>query len=312
MRHQALFDHVMTSGLRDWLDSQATAREEAKRQNLQTLTIGMGIAVAVAIAVMAFMPSEPQNGLVAGALIGGITWWIANLPVQAITQQIKVRANEELGAALGLTYHPKGTPGSDFDLATRLGLLPAEPDHVDCSDFWVGKFGSSDGTLHEAHLQEYEQEGKRRRLVTVFRGVVMGYQFARPFSSTTLVRQDMGLLNGLFNFGSRLTGPKLEPVKMVHPDFERRFEVVTSDQIEGRYLLHPAFCERLMEMEAAFNGQNMRLAFAQGRVVVVIETDDMFESGGIEADGDDARFATTIDQLGSLIDLTQALNERPR
>ena len=70
--------------------------------------------------------------------------------------------------------------------------------------------------------------------------------------------------------------------------------------------------ERLMEMEAAFNGQNMRLAFAQGRVVVVIETDDMFESGGIEADGDDARFATTIDQLGSLIDLTQALNERPR
>jgi hypothetical protein len=38
----------------------------------------------------------------------------------------------------------------------------------------------------------------------------------------------------------------------------------------------------------------------------------MFESGGIEADGDDARFATTIDQLGSLIDLTQALNERPR
>ena len=312
MRHQALFDQVMTSGLRDWLDSQATAREEAKRQNLQILMVGMGIAAAAAIAVMSFMPEQAEYGFVVGALIGGITWWVANQPIQAISQQIKVRANEELGAALGLTYQPNGTPSSDFELATRMGLLPSDPDQADYSDFWQGTFGNSEGTLHEAHLQEYQQQGKHRRLVTVFQGVVMGYQFARPFTSTTLVRQDMGLLTGLFNFGSRMIGLKLEAVKMVNPDFERRFEVVSTDQVEARYLLHPAFCERLMEMEAAFNGRNMRLAFAQGRVVVVIETQDMFESGGIEADGDDARFTTTIDQRGSLIDLTQTLNERPR
>ena len=143
-----------------------------------------------------------------------------------------MRANEELGAALGLRYHLNGTPGSDFELATRMGLLPSNPDQADYSDFWEGTFGNSEGTLHEAHLQEYQQQGKHRRLVTVFQGVVMGYQFARPFTSTTLVRQDMGLLNGLFNFGSRMTGLKLEAVKMVHPDFERRFEVVSTDQVK--------------------------------------------------------------------------------
>jgi hypothetical protein len=141
MRHQALFDHVMTSGLRDWLDSQATAREKAKRQNLQILMIGMGIAAAAAIAVMSFMPDQAEYGFVVGALIGGITWWVANLPVQAISQQIKVRANEELGAALGLRYHLSGTPGSDFELATRMGLLPSDPDQADYSDFWEGTFG---------------------------------------------------------------------------------------------------------------------------------------------------------------------------
>ena len=312
MRHQALFDHVMSNGLRDWLDGQSAAREEAKRRNLQILMVGMGLAAAAAIAVMAYMPDQAEFGFVVGALIGGITWWMANLPVQAMAKQIKVRANEELGAALGLSYHLDGTPSSDFELATRMGLIPSNPDQADYSDFWEGKFGESEGTLHEAHLQEYQGEGKNRRLVTVFHGVVMGYQFARPFTSTTLVRQDMGLFNGLINLGSRFTGLKLEPVKMVHPDFERRFEVVSTDQVEARYLLHPAFCERLMEMEEAFNGNNMRLAFAQGRVVVVIETRDMFESGGIDAEGDDARFATTIDQLGSLIDLTQTLNERAR
>lgn len=312
MRHQALFDHVMSNGLRDWLDSQAAAREEAKRRNLQILMVGMGLAAAAAIAVMAYLPERAELGFVVGALVGGITWWIANQPVQAMSKQIKVRANEELGAALGLRYHLEGPASSDFELATRMGLLPANPDQSDFGDFWDGKFGNSEGTMHEAHLQEYQQQGKHRRLVTVFHGVVIGYQFARPFTSTTLVRQDMGLLNGLFNMGSRFTGLKLEPVKMVHPGFERRFEVVSSDQVEARYLLHPAFCERLMEMEAAFNGRNMRLAFVQGRVVVVIETEDMFESGGIDAQGDDARFATTIDQLGSLIDLTETLNERAR
>ncbi len=312
MRHQALFEHVMSNGLRDWLDSQATAREDAKRRNLQILMVGMGIAAAAAIGFMAYDSERAEYGFVVGAILGGITWWVANLPVQAMSDQIKVRANEELGAALGLRYHKDGISSSDFELATRMGLLPANPDQSDFSDFWEGTFGTSEGTLHEAHLQEYQQQGKHRRLVTVFQGVVMGYQFARPFTSTTLVRQDMGLFNGLFNLGTRMTGLKLEPVKMVHPDFERRFEVVSTDQVEARYLLHPAFCERLMEMESAFNGRNMRLAFAQGRVVVVIETRDMFESGGIDAEGDDARFATTIDQLGSLIDLTQALNERAR
>jgi hypothetical protein len=312
MRHQALFDHVMSNGLRDWLDGQATAREEAKRRNLQILMIGMGIAVAAAIGFMAYDSERAEFGFVIGGVIGAISWWIASLPVEAMSKQIKVRANEELGAALGLRYHLEGTPGSDFDLATRMGLLPSNPDQSDFGDFWEGTFGNAEGALHEAHLQEYQGEGKNRRLVTVFHGVVMGYQFARPFTSTTLVRQDMGLFNGLFNLGTRMTGLKLEPVKMVHPEFERRFEVVSTDQVEARYLLHPAFCERLMEMEAAFNGHNMRLAFAQGRVVVVIETRDMFESGGIDAEGDDARFATTIDQLGSLIDLTQALNERAR
>ena len=175
MRHQALFDHVMTSGLRDWLDSQATAREEAKRQNLQTLTIGMGIAVAVAIAVMAFMPSEPQNGLVAGALIGGITWWIANLPVQAITQQIKVRANEELGAALGLTYHPKGTPGSDFDLATRLGrarITLDMPDQVRAGMFAEADILVASRSAIAVPVTAVGSEGKETTVMTVKDGVV--------------------------------------------------------------------------------------------------------------------------------------------
>ena len=312
MKHQELFDQIMAGGLRAWLDEQADARANAQRENLTRLSIGMGVAAAVAIGVMIFLPENREFGFFAGACVAAFAWMWAHQPIQKMVDKIKVRANEELGAALGLSFSPKGPPSEDFHEATRLGLLPANPDEADFADFWSGRFGNAQGVLHEAHLQEYQQQGKHRRLVTVFRGVVMGYDFARPFSSTTLVRPDQGIFNGIFNFATRMTGLKLEPVRMVHPDFEREFEIVSTDQVEARYLLHPAFCERLMAMQAAFFGRNLRMAFTQGRVIVVIETSDMFESGGIEASGDDARFAATIDQLGSLIDLTQTLNERPR
>lgn len=312
MKHQALFDQVMAGGLQSWLDEQAGSREEAKRQQLTRFGLGMAVAVLVSFAFMASMPQQLEFGFFAAATIAAGAWWFANLPVQAMSEQIKVRANEELAVALGLTYQASAGPSDDFQLATQMGLLPSGPDEADFFDFWTGRFGISDGQLHEAHLQEYRENGKRRELVTVFRGVVIGYQFARPFSSTTLVKPDQGLFNGLASFAARISGSSLEPVKMVHPDFERQFEITSSDQVEARYLLHPAFCERLMETVAAFDGQNMRMVFAQGRVVIVIETKDMFESGGIDSEGDAKRFATTIEQIGTLIDLTKTLNERPR
>jgi Protein of unknown function (DUF3137) len=312
MRHQELFDQVMGSGLRAWFDEQADNRKQAVAQQTRRFFFGMCAAVIAFIGIMALTPGDPMFGVFAGVMLSGAAWWYASLPVQAVSDQIKVRANEELGLALGLTYRTNELPSADFHLATQLGLLPSNPDKEDFFDFWTGRFGTSDGQLHEAHLQEYQDDGKRRTLETIFRGVIIGYQFARPFSSTTLVQADKGMFNGLANFVARFSDSPLEPVKMVHPDFENRFEVTTSDQVEARYLLHPAFCERLLETVRAFNGQNMRMAFAQGRVVIVIETKDLFESGGIDARGDEKRLATTIEQIGSLIDLTQTLNERPR
>jgi hypothetical protein len=312
MRQQELFEHVMAGGLQAWLDDQAGSREAAKRTQTTRFGIGMGLAVLVSFVLMAMVPQNIEFGLFAAAAIAAGAWWFASLPVQAVSAQIKVRANEELASALGLIYHASGEAGEDFRFATQMGLLPSNPDAADYFDFWTGRFGISEGQLHEAHLQEYRQSGKHRRLETVFRGVIIGYQFARPFSATTLVKPDQGLFNGLANLAARFSDSKLEPVKMVHPDFERQFEITSTDQVEARYLLHPAFCERLMETVAAFNGENMRMVFAQGRVVIVIETNDMFESGGIDSEGDAARFAATIDQIGSLIDLTKTLNERPR
>lgn len=51
---------------------------------------------------------------------------------------------------------------------------------------------------------------------------------------------------------------------MVHPDFEDAFTVFTTDQTEARYLVHPTYIERLIALENAFQGKDIKTLFKDG------------------------------------------------
>jgi hypothetical protein len=311
MSDSDLFNRVMEAGLRQWLDEQASVRSAAKAEEIQRFGVGLVGGVIVGVAGFLFT-NETQFAFAAGAILMAIAWNWASAPVREVTQGIKVRANEELAAAMGITYRPHADPSADYDTATSMGFLPSSFDQSYYTDFWEGDFDGVNVNLHEAHLLEYRQSGKNRTLVTVFRGVIVGYPFMRNFQGTTLVQRDKGLFNGLVGFGKKVWGQRFEPVRMVDPDFERQFEVYSTDQVEARYLVHPAFCERLKDVQSAFHASNVQLMFQNGRVIIVLATDDQFESGGIDANGDEARISETVSQIGSLISLTKVLNERAR
>lgn len=76
-------------------------------------------------------------------------------------------------------------------------------------------------------------------------------QFA--FLATTLVRRD-GSKFTLFGDTKTYAGQKLERIKMVDPRFEDTVDIYGTDQVEARYLVHPAYCERLLDLEREFAG----------------------------------------------------------
>lgn len=311
MPSDALFQQVMNSGLRAWLNDVGEDRTKAVTQAAQRKALA-GVGAALAGVVVAVFSRDLFFAGFAAFGAFGVAWSWADAPVRRIKAAIKEQANGALASAMGASYRHEGEPGVDYGVAERFGLVPSDPDEADYSDFWEGSFGGIDLAVHEAHLQEWQGSGKSRRLVTVFRGVVMGYRFARGFHGTTLVRRDSGVLNFLGGGAGSAGGARLERVRMVDPRFEKLFEVHSTDQVEARYLVHPAFCERLLDVETAFHGKRLRLVFSEGRVVLVVETDDLFESGGIDSEGDEARLRDTIEQIGSLLDLARALNERER
>jgi len=81
-----------------------------------------------------------------------------------------------------------------------------------------------------------------------------------------------------YNFLSRLNARKYSSAKLEDISFNNRFVVKTEDQVEGRYLVTPAFMERLMGIQTAFGTKNIKCAFFDDKILFAIETNkDLFE-----------------------------------
>jgi hypothetical protein len=300
----------MDGGLRDWLAGRGQGRAAAKAKQANRLLMSLSAALLVGGAIF-FLTAEPGLNIMS-AIFAGLTLMVFGtvwsfMPVWAISQGIKSKVNEEIARRLGLTYALSATEVPDFDLVRKLGLISTHFDSKGHSDRWTGRLNGLEIDVSEVTLAQWEEKDNVRTLVTVFNGVILGYPFARAFSGTTTVHSEAALALGS---ASRQAG--LERVGFVDPGFEKVFEVYGSDQVEARYLVHPAFCERLVETEKVFGGANLRMAFINGRVVIVIESRSAFETGGLDAKGDEGRIQRTIMQLESLLRLSATLNERPR
>ena len=64
--------------------------------------------------------------------------------------------------------------------------------------------------------------------------------------------------------------------------FDKRFCVYSKDQIEARYLVTPAFMERLKNLQTAFGTKNIKCSFVDDKIMFAISTKkDLFEVGNI-------------------------------
>lgn len=145
--------------------------------------------------------------------------------------------------------------GQDFQLVREGGMslaelqasdiLPAH-DYQHQEDFVRGTYKGVQISLCELALDKAFMEGDKRNYVNVFKGLVVKIRMHKSFSGQTVVRRDLGkmrnLAQGVFN--------RLERITLEDPRFENRFEVYGDNQQEARYLLTPAFMERLLHLES--------------------------------------------------------------
>lgn len=304
-------DALMAGGLAEWLAGQQAARDEAKATSRKRTLIGWAAAALIAVLILVVFQS-PSWAVGSIVVVGGLGSAWAHAARKPVIDAIKTRINCKVAETLGLGFAIYGEPGSEFERACAYELLPSF-DRRSIEDFWTGDIPTGPFTLYEAHLEERRGSGKNRHWVTTFRGAVISLRFANPFHGITLVERD-GERFKFFGLRDSITveGLKLERVRMVDPRFEDSFEIWSNDAVEARYLVHPAYVERLIEIEQRFEGENVRALFHGGDLIIAVDSETLFESGSLDADQDRARMTRTIEQFMGLFTLAKEMNERPR
>lgn len=302
-------DTLLAGELGQWLQGQTEARAEAKRKAKQRWIAGLVLGGPLLLGfagegfVWQAMGIAGLGIMIIGLVMGGMIW-------QNMVSSLKREMNSALARSLGVEYSPEAKFGDEFNLAYAYDLLPGYTSKS-CEDCWQGELAGTRFRLYEATMIERRGSDKDERDVTVFSGVILTLRFARDFHGVTLVERQR-LRITLFGDSQTKNGMRLDRVKMVDPRFEKSFDVYGSDPVEARYLVHPAYCERLVALEERFQGKSLKALFHKGDVVVVVDSENLFESASLNPDRDRELLGRTIEQFRALAEMITSLNERRR
>ncbi|MFZ4121335.1 MAG: DUF3137 domain-containing protein [Caulobacterales bacterium] len=267
------FDTLYTSRIAPLFEAAESERKGAVAQFKKRMTIGVPVALAIGAAIWIFT-AEWLPGAVVSAFAALAAAGIAQMPLNRVAQNLKAKTLRALAESIGATYQPEGRPPALIERQRELDLLP-KSDRAHFEDWFHGERHGCAFDLCEGHLEdERRDKDGDRSWVTVFRGQIIRISFPKPFQAVTVVRRDSGVFNGMVGWASRM-----QRVGFADPDFERKFEVYGTDQVEAHYLVHPVFAERLLQLEDAYDGKRLRCAFQNGDLLIAVETPNKYEMG---------------------------------
>lgn len=241
---------------------------EAERRRVLRAALTRGLPVlALGAAGLVFgflggatgdMGSLVQFGSFAALAAGGV---LLTTPLARWSRDFSAALSARIFDHFGYRYSADVPPGF-LDAFGACRLLPSH-DRRSLEDHVEGEVRGVPFALAEATLERRVRRDKRDDYDLVFRGLLARYHFPKRFSGRTILRGDQGMFNALGHAGVPGERVRLEDVR-----FEKLFEVFSSDQVEARYLLTPAFMERFVALadkvkapiEAAFDGDELLLA----------------------------------------------------
>ncbi|WP_339833892.1 DUF3137 domain-containing protein [uncultured Parvibaculum sp.] len=258
------FDAFFAREIAPWIAEKEVERRAVFRRTVWRAApiIGTGL-VAFAVSAQA-IEGEDMRGF---ALFASVAIMVAGAAMFGSVLLWGRKFAEELSAKIfghfGYAYSPD-VPADFLEPFNRCHLLPGYS-RKSLEDHVRGEAGGVPFELAEAFLERKVRRDKRDEYDLVFRGIVARYRFPKRFSGRTVLRADQGLLNALGHSG--VSG---ERVRLEDPRFEKLFEVFSSDQVEARYLLTPAFMERMTAL-AETTAAPLQAAFEGGELLIAID-----------------------------------------
>lgn len=199
-----------------------------------------------------------------------------------------------------LEYHPQsGIPSSTF-MATE--LFTTSPDRYSTEDLIQGNYGKTFLQLAEIDAEERrtrtDSDGKTETYyVTIFDGLLLIADFHKHFHGRTFIFPDNAerLFGNFGRFFQKMGGRRqTDLIRLEDPEFEKRYAVYATDEIEARYILSTAMMRRILEMGNRF-GNDIRIGFKDSSLLLAVPHSQPFlePKKGLPA--------TDIDQIGGML-----------
>ncbi len=290
---EAVFDDQIAPRLR----KRDKERTSLKKKTLLNWVLVFAAAAVVTVAFYA-ISRDGDSYFFAFPAGAAAYWYLIARPKKRLMDNVKREIFTPLCDALGFTYHlyPDGSKAGYF---TELGLV-GNFNRSHFEDEVSGNYNGLIFSLVDAHLKDKQDKTTR----TVFHGLLAAFEMTKSFHGRTLVLRDGGIIG---NFLGGI-GQNLERVKLEDPRFESTYEVYASDQIEARYLLTPAFMERVLLLEQRL-GCRVRLAFDRNSLLMSIELNrDAFNIGNLDTPlADRMRMEAIVTDLMMIFDVVETL-----
>jgi hypothetical protein len=205
--------------------------------------IPIGVAGGIGMWVVSQRGDDPPGAvgfllfLIVGAIAG--ERWAAHALERDYRRRYKDDVLPQLAGDIGALTYRAASP----DQLSHFGAFRILPDYdrVEADDEIAGTHAGLPIEIIEVELKK--RVNKKTRVV--FAGLLVGVTLPRRLTSTTVIATDRGAWE---NFKARWSGGAMETVHLEHAEFERRYEVHSTDQIEARALLTPAFMERFVAL----------------------------------------------------------------
>ena len=138
--------------------------------------------------------------------------------------------------------------------------------HIEFQDFLITPV---------ARLFRFDYRARSKK----FYGVAIRIQMNRHFQAHTVLIPSF-LANGVLKklLHEKFTGHN--PVNLVYRQFKKRYTVLSTDQVESRFIFDPAVIERIIAMGEALGAGWLEISFKDSEMVIIAgQTENFFEIG---------------------------------
>jgi hypothetical protein len=231
-----------------------------------------GTIVAAGVTYLLFAVDFPTLAFIAGILLLVVAIGFAYSPLAKVGQGLKEPVLQELAAKAGMEYLASEFAPPLYPEAKK-ALFGAWISSEAFSDLFNGKDEQGRGVaVYEATLQR----GSGRSRHIVFSGQLYALQQDVPSGAITVIVPD----RGLFNFFKPSGG--LERVKIDDEEFERRFEVYSTHEVEAKQLLFSSELRRaLLDLGQGGRKGKVLAWFGPEGTLVAAAGADKFEPGSM-------------------------------